>query len=394
MRAKQLVRTGFGVAVIGAIAAVAWWPQPIDVDIAAVSSGRMRVTVDEDGETRVRDRFVVAAPVAGQLQRIELEPGDRVTRDVTVVARLAPVDAPLIDPRSRAELEAVVEAAKQAVGQARAERDRAVAARDRAAITARRFGNLVEAGAVSREDHDSAQTAMATTAKAAQGAEFALTRAERELDLAATRLQRPANRGRMVDVRSPVDGVVLKRQHESACVVAAGEPLLEVGDPAQLEVVADVLSTDAVRVRAGSRVDIERWGGSHGLRAHVQRVEPSGFMKLSALGVEEQRVNVIMHFDDPVTAARKLGDGYRVDARIVVWERDGVVMVPVGSLFRRGDQWSVFVVEGGRARLRAIELGERNNEIGEVRSGLAEGEHVVLHPPDMLGNGDRVRNRS
>ena len=389
----KIVRLFFGAAIVIAIAIVAFWPEAAEVDIAVVARGPMQVTVDEDGETRVRDRFVVSAPVAGRLQRIELEPGDAVKRGATIVARLAPVDAPLLDPRTRAELQAAAEAAHEVVGLARAERDRVSAMRERAQAAARRYANLVDVGAVSREDFDAAQTAVTTTAKTLQAAAFALARAEREHEQALARLQRPAGSGRVIDIASPADGVVLKRLRESECVVGAGEPLLEIGDPRQLDVIADLLSTDAVRVRPGSRVSIEQWGGGHALTAHVRRVEPSGFLKVSALGVEEQRVNAVIDFDDAARAARKLGDGYRVEVRIVVWESDDVLGIPVGSLFRRGDRWAVFVADGGRARLRTIEIGQRNNDLAEVVSGLHETERVVLHPPDTLVDGARVRER-
>lgn len=391
MRIHKHVRTSAGVIVVGTLAAVALWPEAIDVDMATVTRHRMQVTIDEDGVTRVRDRFVITAPVAGRLQRIELEPGDRVPQGAVVV-RLAPLDAPLLDPRSRAELETAASAAQQAVGQARAEQDRVVALRDRAAAAERRLANLVEAGAVSREDYESAQTALETSRRSVEAASFAVLRADREWQLARTRLQTPANRGRLIDVLSPAGGVVLKRLRESESVVSAGEPLIEVGDPAQLEVVADFLSTDAVRVRAGAPVLIERWGGDQPLRGRVRRVEPSGFLKVSALGVEEQRVNVIVDFDDD-TAACDLGDAYRVEVRIITWEQDEVLTVPVGSLFRRGDEWAVFVADGNAAHLTAIQLGERNHTVAHVVSGLAEGQRVVLHPPDTLADGGRVRMR-
>ena len=393
MRVWKIVRLFFGAAIVIALAIVALWPEAAEVDLAAATRGPMQVTVDEDGETRVRDRFVVSAPVAGRLQRIELEPGDAVKGRSTIVARLAPVDAPLLDPRTRAELEAAAAAARQAVGLARAERERATAMHERAAATARRYATLVEAGAVSREDFEAAQTAVTTMGKTLQAAEFALARVEQEHEQALTRLLRPAASGRVIEIVSPVDGVVLKRLRESECVVGAGEPLLEIGNPLQIEVVADLLSTDAVRVRPGSRVSIEQWGGGHALTARVRRVEPSGFLKVSALGVEEQRVNVVIDFDDPARAARKLGDGYRAEVRIVVWQGDDVLRVPVGSLFRRGDSWAVFVTDGGRARLRTIEIGQRNNDLAEVVSGLRATERVVLHPPDALVDGARVRER-
>jgi HlyD family secretion protein len=254
------------------------------------------------------------------------------------------------------------------------------------------LANLVAAGAVSREDYESAQTALETGRRSVEVAAFAVHRAEREWQLARTRLETPANRGRLIDVASPAAGVVLKRLRESESAVSAGEPLIEVGDPAQLELVADFLSTDAVRVRAGAPVLIERWGGDQPLHGRVRRVEPSGFLKVSALGVEEQRVNVIVDFDDD-TAACDLGDAYRVEVRIIVWEQHGALTVPVGSLFRRGDQWAVLVADGGTAHLTTIEIGERNQTMAHVVSGLTEGQRVVLHPPDTLADGGRIRAR-
>jgi HlyD family secretion protein len=391
MRIWRTVRLPIGITAAAAIVVVALWPQPVAVDLAAVTSGPMTVTVDEDGETRVRDRFVISAPVSGRLQRIELEPGDTVAKGVVV--RLAPVDAPLLDSRTRAELQAAAAAAREAVGQARADRDRAIASLERAKASAARLSHLAEIGAVSREDHDTAQTTARTAAAASNAANFAVARAEQEQQLAAARLLRPGSHGRLVDVISPVEGVVLKRLRESECVVNAGDPLLEIGDPKQLELVVDLLSVDAVRVRPGDRVSIERWGGSQALSGRVRRVEPSGFLKVSALGVEEQRVNVVIDFDDPDRAARKLGDGYRAEARIVVWENDVVVMVPLGSLFRHGVEWAVFIADGDRARMRKITLGERNNEAAQVVDGLKPGEQVVLYPPDTLADGARIRAR-
>ena len=391
MRINRYVRISLGLAALGALAAVAWWPEPIDVDLAQVSTGAMTVTVDEDGETRVRDRFVISAPVAGRLQRIDLEPGDRVRKGV--VAKLAPADAPLIDARMRAELQAAEAAAHQAVGQARAERDRAAATLERFTSSARRSASLVDVGAVAREDDEAAQNAVRTAVTTLQSAEFALARAEREEQLAGARLRTPADRGRVIDVVSPVDGVVLKRYRESECVVTAGEPLLEVGDPENLEAVVDLLSTDAVRVQPGSAVSIEGWGGEEPWPGHVRRVEPSGFLKVSPLGVEEQRVNVIVDFDDPAAASCQIGDRYRIEARITVWHGDRVVMVPVGALFRHEGAWAVFVEDSGRARRQVVEIGERNTANGQVLSGLTGGERVILHPPDTLTDGSRIRQR-
>jgi HlyD family secretion protein len=291
-------------------------------------------------------------------------------------------------------LTAAVEAARAAVDQARAELDRATATLDRARTSLARQERLAEAGVVSRDDLESARTLAATAEGARRAAESGVSRAEHELALARARLQAPSSQGgRAVSVVAPVNGVVLRRLRESESVVPSGEPLLEIGDPQQLEVVADLLSTDAVRVSPGNRVLIEQWGGKHPLEARVRRVEPSGFMKVSALGVEEQRVNVIVDFEDPAGAARQLGDAYRVEVRVVVWRADDVLKVPVGTLFRRGSDWAVFAVVDNRARLEIIEVGQRNNEEAEVIRGLAVGQPIILHPPDTLEDGARVLQR-
>ena len=387
------VRSIVSIVAVAGLAAAALWPERLAVDVAQAIRGPMEVTLDEDGDTRVGERFVVSAPVAGRLQRIELEPGDPVVKGKTVVARLAPAAPPLLDPRLRAELTAAAAASNAAAQQARAERDRAATLLERARATLRRQESLSEAGAVSRDDLESAQMAVATAEDAVRAATMAVARADEEARLSRSRLQTPAGSDRLVDVVAPVDGIVLRRLRESEAIVPAGEGLVELGDPRQLEIVADLLSTDAVQVRRGSPVRIEQWGGSHPLAGTVRRVEPSGFIKVSALGVEERRVNVVIDFSNPAAAARALGDGYRVEVRIVVWQADDVVKVPVGTLFRSGNGWAVFVVSGGRAARRAVEVGHRNDEEAEIAGGLTAGDALVLHPPDTLADGDRVEAR-
>jgi len=390
-RHKKLIAAA---AVVAAIVAAAMWPESIDVDFARVSRGPLQVTVDEDGETRVRDRFVVSAPVGGRLQRIELEPGDRVVRGKTIVARLAPAAAPLLDPRTRSELGAGVEAARAAVGQSRAEQDRAAAALARARTTLMRQQELMKAGAISADDLEAAQTAVRTAEEALHAAEFTVTRTQYELELSRARLAGPTLGGRaVVDVVAPVDGVVLKRLRESETVVPVSDPILEIGDPAKLEIVADFLSTDAVRIKPGSPVLVEQWGGGEAIKGRVRRVEPAGFMKVSALGVEEQRVNVLIDLVDLPAAAHALGDAYRVEVRVVIWREESVLKVPVGALFRRGEGWAVFRVEENVARLQPVRLGERNDIEGQILDGLSEGQTLVLHPPDTLKDGTRIRER-
>jgi HlyD family secretion protein len=389
LKNKKLIAS---VLVVAAIVAVAMWPQSMEVAVVRAEQGPMQVTVDEDGETRVRDRFLVTAPVAGRVQRIEMEPGDKVVRGKTVLARITPAESPLLDPRTRGELSASVEAGTAAVGQARAERQRAVTTLDRARSTLRRQQELMKAGAISSDALEASQTDVAGAEDALRAAEFAERRAEGELQLARARLAAPSSSGRAVDVIAPIDGTILKRLRESEGVVPVGEPLLEIGEPDRIEIVADLLSTDAVRVSPGAEVLIEQWGGGHTLHGRVRRVEPSGFMKVSALGVEEQRVNVIIDFNNPKEAVR-LGDGYRVEVRIVLWKEDNVLKVPVGGLFRQGEGWAVFVVDEGRVRRQTVQLGQRNENDGQIVSGLEAGATIVLHPPDTLTDGTRVTVR-
>jgi HlyD family secretion protein len=378
--------------VVSAIAAAALWPESMEVTVVRAERGPMQVTVDEDGETRVRDRFLVTAPVSGRVQRIEIEPGDAVMRGKSVLARITPAESPLLDPRTRGELQAAIEAATASIGQARAERQRAATTVERARSTLRRQQELMKAGAISSDDLEAAETALATSEDALRAAEFTERRAEYELQLARARMAAPSTSGRSVEVVSPIDGTVLKRLRESEGVVPVGEPLLEIGEPGRIEIVADLLSTDAVRVMPGAEVLIEQWGGGHTLHGRVRRIEPSGFMKVSALGVEEQRVNVVVDFTNPAEAAR-LGDGYRVEVRVVLWKDDNVLKVPVGALFRQGENWAVFVVEEGRARRQIVQLGQRNENEGQVTSGLEADASVVLHPPDTLMDGTRVTVR-
>ena len=389
LKNKKLIAS---VLVVAAIVAVALWPQSMEVAVVRAERGPMQVTVDEDGETRVRDRFLVTAPVSGRVQRIEIEPGDKVVRGKTVLARITPAESPLLDPRTRGELAAAVEAGTAAVGQARAERQRGVTALDRARSTLRRQQELMKAGAISSDALEAAETAVTSAEDALRAAEFAERRSEGELQLARARLAAPRTSGRSVDVVAPIDGTILKRLRESEGVVPVGEPLLEIGEPGRMEIVADLLSTDAVRVSPGAEVLIEQWGGGHTLHGRVRRVEPSGFMKISALGVEEQRVNVIVDFVNVAEAVR-LGDGYRVEVRVVLWKDDDVLKVPVGGLFRQGEGWAVFVVEEGRVRRQTVQLGQRNENEGQITSGLEAGATIVLHPPDTLTDGTRVTVR-
>ena len=382
--------------VIGSLIAVALWPSAVVVDLATVSRGPLVVTIDEEGRTRVRDRFVVTAPVTGRVLRIELEPGDRVARG-NVIAYVRPESPPLLDARTRAEANAAVESAQASVGHARAEEQRARAALAQAERELTRTRRLTSAGVTTTQDLDVREADVSLAAEAVKAAEFAVRAAVADVERARARLANsaPDTVGATIAVRAPVDGVVLQRLRESESVVPAGEPLVAIGDPEQMEVVTDLLSTDAVRVKPGARATIEQWGGDAALDAVVRRTEPAGFTKVSALGVEEQRVNVILDFADSGSEeGALLGDGYRVEARIVLWEAPHVLKVPTNALFREGTRWAVYVVSGGRARRTFVEIGHQTGQEAEVLDGVSEGTIIIVHPGDLVRDGGRVTARS
>lgn len=368
---------------------------PFQVDVAPVSRGPLRVTLDEEGETRVRDRFVVSAPFTGRVLRIELEPGEPVrSGDVLVVLR--PAASNLLDARSRATSEASVRGAEAALGRARANRERARAELRFAQSDLGRAEALGRQGIVSQEEVEVAQLAVETRQETLKAAEYEIQVAQNELAAARAGLLEAGEGVGAVgeyEVRSPVDGAVLRRLRESESVVPAGEPLMEVGDPRSLEIVADLLSTDAARLRPGQPVEIEQWGGGTPLAGRVRRIEPSGFLKISALGVEEQRVNVIIDLVDPPEKRPGLGDGFRVEVRVVAWESDDVLQVPTSALFRDEQGWATFVMQDGKAARRRLEVGPQNDKAAVVLSGLREGERVIIHPSADIQDGVEVEER-
>ena len=347
-------------------------PQPIPVDLAVISAGPIQLTVSDEGETRVKDVFVVSAPLAGAMRRITLKAGDAVTAQKTVVARIAPSDPTFLDARSERE-------ARAAVRRAEAERDFAQA-------ELKRYRQLAGQGVVSANDRDAAE-------RRAQTAAAALEEARARLTAPSVARRRAGPDCDCVDVYSPVSGSVLRVLQESEAVVASGAPLIQIGNPGDLEIVVDLLSTDAVRVEPGQRVLIEAWGGGPPLNGAVRRVEPFGFTKVSALGIEEQRVNVVIDFTDPPTVWARLGHGYRVEPRIVLAEAASVLKVPQAALFREQGQWAVFVADGGRAGLRNVELGLENGLEAQVLKGLAAGERVVLQPGGRITAGVGLKPR-
>lgn len=387
-----LVVIGIGVA----LAAVATWRAAQTVDVGTVERGPMRVTVDEEGETRLRNRFVVSAPVTGRMLRIELEPGDSVRRGATVIARLLPATPAPLDAPTRQEAQARVAAAEAALQRADADRHRAEATLDLARSELARERQLFESQLTSRQQLDTREAAVNTAQAALAGAASAVVAAQHEREMASARLvtvSPPGTEAPELVIRSPINGVLVKRYRDSEALVPAGEPLVEVGDPREIEIVADLLSVEAVKVAPGQPVLIDQWGGDQPLEGRVRRLEPAGFMKISALGVEEQRVNVIIDVDKHAAAAKALGAGYRVEVRIIVWEATDVVKAPISSLVRHRETWSVFVVDGDRVRSREVRIGRRNSTEAEVVAGLEPGERVIVHPTDAVGDGVRINPR-
>lgn len=370
-------------------------PRPLEADFAEVSRGPLRITLDEEGETRVRDRYVVSAPLAGRVLRIEHEPGDRVRAASTVLARFLPTDPHLLDPRARAQAEAQVKTSESTLNRSRVELARAQSEREHAESELERHLKLHRDGLLAEDRLESARLRAATAVESERAAQSGIGVAQAELERARASLIEAAGAAApdkaVVLLHAPIDGVVLRRIWESEAVVEAGEPLLELADPAKLEIVSDMLSTDAVKISLRDKVLIEQWGGERTLLGRVRRVEPYGFTKISALGVEEQRVNVVIDFDDPREAWEELGDGYRVEVRVVVWESDAVLKAPSSSLFRNGEAWAVYVVDGqARALLREVEIGQRNAREVQILAGLQEGDRVIAYPGDQIASGVEV----
>lgn len=397
MQRKRWILVFALLAAIALAIGYAFLPKPVPVETAKAARGKLAVTVREEGKTRVKDRFVVSAPVAGIAGRVALDVGDRVSRGQPL-AEIEPAPPPFLDLRREEAAQARVDAAKAALESAK-ERARAAAAREEyARASLERTAKLHESGFASEDALEAAETGARQERAVLGSAEFAVKVAESELEAArAERLSSSAKGARnpkeRVPVRSPVEGSVLAVFHKSEGAVREGDPLLAIGDPRSLEVEVDVLSADAVRIRPGGRVLFTRWGGEGSLEGKVRTVEPAGFTKVSALGVEEQRVLVIADITSPRERWSGLGDGYRLEASFLLWEGEEVLQVPSGALFRHGDGWAVFVVEKRRAGLRPVAVGKRNGLSAEILSGLSEGESVIVHPSEQVRDGARVRAR-
>lgn len=388
-----------GLALLGAVV-YGFLPRPIDVDYGKVSRGPLLVAVSEDGRTRIKEKYAVSMPFAGRIDRILLNPGDAVAGGETVLATIQPSDPDPLNERLQSEAEARVHAAESAVKRAAAALDKSKAEKEWAESTFERIRKLHEQNAATAEKRIDAELLLRSRTKDVEATEFAGEIARFEVVQAQAALIRAKPReGRSAEdwtfqVASPISGKILRIFQESSATLATGTPLVEVGDPADLEMEIDVLSQDAVQIKPGAKVYVDHWGGDKTLVGSVRLVEPGGFTKISALGVEEQRVNVIADFSVPVAERITLGDAYRVDARIAIWEADKVLQVPSNALFRYGEDWCVFVVDPqSRARRQVIKIGHRNAQGAEIIEGLNEGDQVVLHPGDNLHEGALVIQR-
>lgn len=442
MRAALIRRVFWSLVALAAVAGLLYSlrPQPIEVDIAEVTRGPLAVSVNDDGVTRIRERYVVSTPLAGRLLRVTYDVGDSVVAGQTVLARMQPTDPSLLDPRAVAQAEARVKAAERGLQAAKAELAKAEAAVDYAEQELGRLRKLQPSAAISETELQQAEFAYRARSEEARAAAFQVDIARYELELQQAALlltaseasaaanrepdaatgETPPNEASPAEEASPVEeaspaeqaasisaqrgetqlrilapitGRVLRLYQESSAVLTAGSPLMELGDPADLEIVVDALSQDAVRIEAGDPVLLENWGGDQPLRGRVRRVEPSGFTKVSALGVEEQRVNVIIDLLESDRRQGLLGDGFRVDARIVIWQDDNVLRVPASALFRVAGRWHVFRVVDGTAQRTPVEIGRNNGLQAQVLEGLAEGDRVIMHPGDAVQEGSKVAPR-
>lgn len=389
---RRWIPWGAGLALVVGLA-FALRPQPIPVEIARITTGPLRGTIDEEGRTRIRERYVVAAPVSGQLRRIPFKAGDPCPTVGTPVAVIDPIAPALLNDRSLRSAEARRD-------EARATLEKARAALGFARMDLARFERLFREGTVSTRELESFQWREQSAAKELAAAEGSLRQAEAELvgftvigpgDATSPPAEAPRPAAPPIQVLAPSGGRILRVMEENARVVNAGTPLLEVGDPADLEVVIEVLSREAATIRPGTRVELDQWGGEARLQATVRRIEPAAFTKVSALGVEEQRVRVVADLLSPPDQRPGLGDGFRVETHIVVWEEPNALQAPAGALFRQGDHWAAFVLQEGRAVRRTVQVGRSASHASQILSGLSEGDIAVLYPGDRVTAGSRIR---
>ena len=384
-------------AVIGGGFYLALRERPIAVDTAIVSTGELQVTIDEEGVTRVKDVYAVSSPIAGYLARTTLDEGEAVNANETVIASIHPLDPPFLDERARAELRAAAEAARSAVSLAEVELRRAQTALDLAQSNYERAEKLAQSRTISISQLEQSYSELELKKAQISSAEATIKLRKAELASAEARLQQPGGQRTAnpasdccVSITAPIDGVVLKVLARSEQAVSPGTRIAEIGDPRNLEIVVDLLSSDAARIRPGASVVITDWGGDADITGTVRTVEPAAFTKVSSLGIEEQRVNVVI---DPAMVPDNLGHGYRVLARLGIWHEDDVLQVPIAALFRTGGRWSVFIVAGGKASLTEIDIGKMNSAHAQVLGGLQADDIVILYPSDLLEHGSLVEAR-
>lgn len=409
-RSRTWIMAGMGM-LLAAVMTYAFWPRAMPVDMGEVRRSDMVVTIDEEARTRVRDAYIVSAPIAGRLLRVEVKSGDAVKGGQTVIARMLPINPPALDVRTREQARAAVQASEATLQAARADLQKAISEKYYADADLQRKRKLKGRGITSQAVVEEAERAFR-----AASANFDVAKANiavREAELAKARAQlisfenpnphsqfvRPSQLGAAdlassIPLTAPISGRILRVIQESETIVSAGTPILEIGDISNdLEVVAELLSTDAVQVSEGDRVLIRKWGGAEILNGVVERVEPWGFTKTSALGVEEQRVKSIIRFTDAAAKRRNLGHGFRVETRIVIWEAEDALVVPSSALFRQGGAWAVFTVHDGRAKLTKLEIGRNNGTLAEVKGGIEAGATVILYPGPNLTEGQKVERR-
>ncbi|MCB1278420.1 HlyD family efflux transporter periplasmic adaptor subunit [Prosthecobacter sp.] len=371
-------------------------PRPVEIETGVVHQGPLTVYVSEEGKTRIRNRYVVAAPVAGSMQRVTLKPGDTVKAGETVLTRIEPALSPLLDARARSQAQARVDAALATRSRANEDIEMARTGLKYAQANWDRVKNNTDKGTISDTDRDTFQREAEMKVREVRSTEFALQVADFELAQARAALEqidKPAAGGASIEVKAPVNGLVLRVQQESATIVTPGTPILELGDPTDLEIEAEILSRDAVAIKPGAHVTVEQWGGDEPAKATVRRVEPAAFTKVSALGVEEQRVLVLSDFVEQTPALKALGDRYRVEVRVAVWHSDDTLLVPAGALFREGSEWKTFLYDDGNARVVVVKAGRTDGKLTQVLEGLKVGDEVLVHPPDTVKDGTSVVKR-
>nr|WP_321524927.1 HlyD family efflux transporter periplasmic adaptor subunit [uncultured Cohaesibacter sp.] len=404
--ARKRSRSYFAIAaavVVVAALAYAFWPRPTSVDMGTAMMGSMQVTINEEGFTRVHDAYVVSSPVAGRLLRVEVEPGDPVLKGETVIARMRPASPAMLDIRTREQANASVTAAEATLRVARADLNKARSDLELATRELDRTRQLAAKDTASKAALDRAEASYRTASAARDNAEAVIAVREAELDNARARLigfdtasgAAPDSDGATVPLTAPTTGTVLRVIQKSETTLAAGTDIMEIGNiDHDLEVVVELLSTDAVQVNPGDRVMIEDWGGDKQLEGVVDRVEPWGYTKYSSLGVEEQRVKAVIRFTSPRTEREKLGHGYRVEVKIVVWSADNTLIVPSNALFRDGENWAVFRVVDKTAHQTLVKVGKDNGISAQILDGLSAGDEIILYPSAGLGDGTKVTRRT